>query len=185
MINVFSKMYNRFGEIIEIPDNINGTPIFRKEFYDDSNYEKDIVEKLLSMSKSSNLINVVKIYKVEYKYYDSELLNTDIQVNKEIIQTLIDSMINAKEELQSRGIIYIDWKLDNIGIDANGVYKIFDFDSSGLVNINSKEKEWIKPPPHRWLYQKACKNGLYSPIDIDNECFNIFCKELRETLNIL
>lgn len=170
-----SKIYNSNGDLIDLDYDIEGIPIFRKEFYNDSYNERDIVRII----KKNDFKNVVKIYTIEYKYYDSELLNTSITLTKEVVNKIINDMTHAKTELQSKGIIYIDWKPDNIGFCINdNVYKIFDFDSSGI--ISKQCQEWIKPPPHRWLYKTAIKKGIYSPFEIDNECFNIFCKELKE-----
>jgi hypothetical protein len=43
-------------------------------------------------------------------------------------------MSNVKDFLQGLGIMYVDWKLDNIGKSLiDGKYKLFDFDASGLV----------------------------------------------------
>ena len=43
--------------------------------------------------------------------------------------------------------MYMDWKFDNIGKSkSNGMYKLFDFDSSGL--INHETNEWFIKPLH-------------------------------------
>jgi serine/threonine protein kinase len=170
-----SKLYNSHGDLLNINDTLNGIPFFRKEFYQDSNNEREIVRII----KKNTFKNVVNIYTVDHKYYDAELLNTSITLTDEVVNKIISDMEDAKTELQNKGIIYIDWKPDNLGFSVNdNVYKIFDFDSSGI--ISKQCQEWIRPPPHRWLYKKAIEKGLYSPFEIDNECFNIFCKELKE-----
>lgn len=172
-----SKIYNSQGELININEKINGLSFFRKEFYIDSVNERDIVRII----KKNNFKNIVKIYNVDYKYYDSELVETPIILTKDNIDIIISDMTNAKSELQKKGIIYIDWKLDNIGFSqSDNVYKLFDFDSSGIISLNCYE--WIKPPPHRWLYKNAFKKGHSLPLDIDNDCFNVFCEELKELL---
>jgi len=175
-----SKIYTANGELFEINKTINGAPFFRKEFYNDNNNEVDIVSKI----KSCNLKNVVKIYNVSYTFYDAEIVDILIpnQITEEQINKIIHDMKNAKNELQNNGIIYIDWKTDNLGYsEEDKVYKVFDFDSSGI--ISSQHKEWMKQPPHRWLYKKAFEKGLTLPLDIDNECFNIFCNELKQLKN--
>lgn len=170
-----SKLYNSHGDLLNINDTLNGIPFFRKEFYSDSANERDIVRII----KRNTFKNVVNIYTVDHKYYDAELLETPINLKQEVVNKIINDMTNAKQQLQEKGIIYIDWKLDNMGFSENdNVYKLFDFDSSGIISLNCYE--WIKPPPHRWLYKNAFKNGYSLPLDIDNECFNIFCKELKE-----
>lgn len=170
-----SKLYSSNGELIEINKTINGIPFFRKEYYNDNNNEIDIVTML--KCNPTYFKHIVKIYHVDYGYYDAELVQTSIQFTEENVNQIIDDMKHAKEELQSKGIMYIDWKSDNLGYSiTDNLYKLFDFDSSGIANC----KSWIKMPPHRWLYKKAIEKSYTSPIDIDNECFNIFCKELKE-----
>jgi hypothetical protein len=96
---------------------------------------------------------------------------------------IINDMANAKLDLQSNGIGYIDWKLDNMGFSSkDNVYKLFDFDSSGIISNNYKE--WTKPPPHRWIYKRAFEKGLSFPLDIDDYCFDMFCKELKEEIKL-
>jgi serine/threonine protein kinase len=51
--------------------------------------------------------------------------------------TLISQALLAKNHLQTLGIMYIDWKPDNIGIDPDGKYKLFDFDLSGTAKYRS------------------------------------------------
>jgi len=36
--------------------------------------------------------------------------------------------------MHKNGIVYIDWKPDNMGIDVDGKIKIFDFNMSGLLS---------------------------------------------------
>ena len=80
-------------------------------------------------------------------------------------------MSDVKSHLQSLGIMYIDWKLDNIGISSDGELKLFDFDVSGV--INNESGEWIIEPPKYWSYKNAIKNGMENPVDIDNFLFNL------------
>jgi serine/threonine protein kinase len=113
--------------------------------------------------------NIVKIYRVSDYYVDMELLpylNKNTNFNKDII---IKTMNNVRKHLHNLGISYIDWKYDNIGLDENGNYKLFDFDVSGIYNNNV----WIIEPPHYYSYKKAIKNGFIIPTDIDNYSFFI------------
>ena len=77
-------------------------------------------------------------------------------------------MRSVKKYLQQLGVMYIDWKLDNIGISERR-FKLFDFDVSGLIDVNNK---WIIEPPKYWSYNKAIQNGMKTPIEIDNYAFN-------------
>ena len=113
--------------------------------------------------------NIIKIYNVSNNYVDMELLNTNI--NMEDIGEVKKVMTEVKTYLQYLGVIYIDWKLDNIGIGEDGQYKLFDFDVSGLVNVETKK--WILEPPKLYSYNQAIKNGAVTPIEIDNDAFDI------------
>ena len=79
--------------------------------------------------------------------------------------------MEVKTYLQSLGIMYIDWKLDNIGISDDGQIKLFDFDVSGLIDV--KTNGWIKKPPMFWSYTTAVQNGAETPTEIDNYAFDI------------
>jgi serine/threonine protein kinase len=76
----------------------------------------------------------------------------------------------VKDYLQSLGIMYIDWKPDNIGIDKDGTVKLFDFDVSGLIDVNTGE--WIIEPRTAYSYREAVNADLKNPIEIDNYAFN-------------
>ena len=54
-------------------------------------------------------------------------------------------MKEVKKFLQDIGFIYVDWKFDNIGKSKDGNYKLFDFDASGIINLDTNE--WIVTPP--------------------------------------
>ena len=81
---------------------------------------------------------------------------------------MIDTMRNVKNFLQGLGIMYIDWKLDNIRISNNGEYKLFDFNCSEL-----KTNKWIIEPVNCWSYKKAKENGLSYPQQIDDWLFDL------------
>ena len=98
-----------------------------------------------------------------------ELLNTDM--SRENMSSVKNVMMEVKTYLQNLGIIYIDWKLDNIGIGENQQIRLFDFDGSGLIDIETKE--WIRRPPLYWSYMEAIKNGMKTPSDIDNYAFDL------------
>jgi serine/threonine protein kinase len=87
-------------------------------------------------------------------------------------------MMEVKTYLQNVGIVYIDWKLDNMGISEDKQIKLFDFDASGLIDIETKQ--WIRRPALYWSYMQAINNGIENPIDIDNYAFDIEfnCKKI-------
>ena len=81
-----------------------------------------------------------------------------------------NTLLDIKKHLQNLGIIYIDWKNDQFGIDKDGKLKIFDFDGSGI--IDKKTYKWIIKPPPFFSYNKAIKYGITNPLEIDNFSFN-------------
>jgi serine/threonine protein kinase len=103
-----------------------------------------------------------------------ELLNTNIE-DTDIIR---EPMIEVKTYLQQLGIIYIDWKFANIGISDDGQLKLFDFDLSGLINVETNE--WIIEPQKCWSYREAIENYNETPIDIDNYAFDVGMAEISK-----
>jgi hypothetical protein len=79
-------------------------------------------------------------------------------------------MAKVKDFLQGLGIMYVDWKFDNLAKSVDGTYKLFDFDASGLVDLNNQQ--WILEPQHYWNYNEALKNGCITPQAIDDWAFN-------------
>jgi len=67
--------------------------------------------------------------------------------------------------------MYIDWKPDNLGVDADGTYKLYDFDASGLTT--SDTKKWLIRPPPYWSYRQALARGITDPKEIDDFAFEI------------
>lgn len=157
-------VYTLDGEFIKYPEILHkGKDFFRK--MTNSTIEKRLCEILMKNYHK----NIIKIYGIYEDYIDMELL--DIDIDKENINKIKNAMIDVKTYLQKLGIVYIDWKLDNIGINNNGHIKLFDFNASGLINIETKE--WIKKAPLYWSHREAIINSMKMPIDIDNYAFNI------------
>ena len=124
--------------------------------------------KLCKLIQKNPHKNIVKIYNVGSNYIDMELLNTDI--HEKDISVVKYTMNEVKRYLQNLGLMYIDWKLDNVGISVkDGHYKLFDFDVSGL--IDRKSKKWKIKPPIYAAYRKAIANGAKTPNEIDNSAF--------------
>ena len=133
--------------------------------------EKKICELLMKNPHK----NIVKIYDVGTDYVDMELLDDDISI--EDMSKIKNIMMEVKTYLQSLGIIYIDWKLDNIGISEDGQFKLFDFNASGLIDIETKK--WTIKPIEWWSYNKAIEDGMVTPSDIDNYSFDIEFKRKK------
>jgi len=153
------------GKITTYPEILHECKDFFRKMTNDT-VEKKICEILMKNPHK----NVIKIYDVCEDYIDMELLNVDM--SKQDMSKIKNIMMKVKTYLQSLGIMYIDWKLDNIGVsEDDGEIKLFDFDVSGL--INTETKKWIIEPPKYWSYNKALQNGKVTPSEIDDYAFNI------------
>lgn len=159
-------------------ETFNGKPFFRKVFYLDettSNMEKKI--RLEQAAKTEIYIvkllmknmhpNIVTFYDINDKYVEMEELDITSKLDK---IKLIETMEKVKDFLQSIGIMYIDWKPDNIGISKDGEYKLYDFDASGVVELKNPNV-WIVKPLEYYSYNTAIKNGITDPKEIDDYSF--------------
>ena len=171
-----SKQY-RGTKVTNLDETFRGKNFFRK--YGPSIAEKSICKIL----KNNPHPNIVKVYRITDSYIDIELLTPIIPDKDYDKNTLISAALLAKNHLQSLGVMYIDWKADNIGIDADGKYKLFDFDLSGITTSNGKQ--WEKRPSNlSWTYRQALVNGLKDPKEIDDFAFEInFNRENYVELN--
>lgn len=130
------------------------------------NNEKRIIRVLMNYPHP----NIVSYYKIHDRYIDMELLDTKKDFKKHK-KEIIKIMENIKIYLQDLGVLYIDWKYDNIGYSKKDkTYKLFDFDVSGL--IDKKTNKWIIKPPNYWNYDNAIKHNKSDPYEIDDYCFN-------------
>jgi len=164
-----SMEYTKEGKFREINENFNGEPIFRKETNDKAQL---IISKILMEHPYKNVVQNYRVVDNELsdkKYVDMEMLH-DANFDNISESELKQIMDPVKAYLQSLGIVYIDWKPDNIGIDKDGNVKLFDFDVSGLIDVNTGE--WIIEPAHAYSYRQAENAGLTNPIEIDNYSFD-------------
>jgi serine/threonine protein kinase len=158
------KIYTMDGDFITEPEILNeGKDFFRK--MTTSTVEKKICEILLQNPHN----NIVKIYAVGKDYIDMELLDTDM--DNESMSNIKNVMMELKTYLQNLGIMYIDWKLDNIGISKDKQFKLFDFNASGLIDIETGE--WKRRPPMWWSHARAIENGMETPVNIDDFAFDL------------
>jgi len=171
-----SKQF-RGTTVTNLDETFKGMSFFRK--YGASSSELAICKIL----KNNPHPNIVKVYRITDSYIDIELL-TPINSEKNYDKnTLISEALLVKKFLQNLGIMYIDWKPDNMGIGADGKYKLFDFDLSGITTSDGKKWE-VRPAPYSWSYRQAIANGLKDPKKIDDFAFEInFIRENYVALN--
>jgi serine/threonine protein kinase len=141
---------------------------------------KDVFVKMLDPSSShlektiARLVkdnqppNLVSIYNITNDFIEMELLDTDIETNIKNNKAcfLISDITNALQQLHSMNIVYIDLKIDNLGYsEIDACWKLFDFDSSGILEENSNNN-WLMPPPiDRYAYtnyvEQIKDNNMY------------------------
>jgi len=153
-----SKIYNNSG-LKNTNETFEGKQFFRKMTTDPN--ELAIAEILMVHPHP----NIATIYSVQQNHIDMELLKP-LNHFDPAIKT---AMASAKAHLQSQGIMYVDWKIDNIGLATDGNYKLYNFDSSAI--INTKTRVWTSKPPLWWSFGKATEKGLTDPYEIDNFSF--------------
>ena len=157
-------VYTMDGEFTIDPEILHeGKDFFRKMTKREG--ERKICELLMKNPHN----NIVEIYGVGNDYVDMELLDTGM--SREEMSNLKEVMAEVKSYLQNFGIMYIDWKLDNIGVSEDKQVKLFDFDGSGVIDIETEE--WTSRAPFYWSYREAIKLGMKTPSDIDNCAFDI------------
>ena len=163
-----SKTLNANGNIVNLNATKNGVPFFRKS--NCTELELAIARKI----KRNPHPNIVKIYSVGPNYFDMELLDTD-SVTRRVCLEHKQELTKAKNHLHKNGIVYLDWKPDNIGISyATGKIKVFDFDMSALL----RRRLWyvnnwkLSPSVKGYLRREAENAGMNTPLKIDNYIFD-------------
>jgi serine/threonine protein kinase len=159
------KVYTVEGEIENMHLLIDGKEVFRKM----TSSEAEL--KISRLLKKYPHKNIVKIYHVGHNYVDMELTEPDYNMGVFTIEKIKEIMTEVKDHLQRIGVIYIDWKPDNMGLGEDGELKLFDFDCSGI--IDTKTQKWKVEPDHLWSYKQAEKAGHTEPIAIDDYSFEI------------
>lgn len=176
-----------------VPDNVIYTyrfKMFVKKFpashLESYQHEKKIIENL---EEDQNIVtyyttenNELGMEKV-YTSYSHPLFKAYRDKSGKQTPTLLTKfrrqMKGVQKRLQDMGIYYVDWKLDNIGYtftnDGDIVFKVFDFDSSGLSNNGM---DWTLEPPKLFAYHTASNAGHATPEDIDNYLFGEFLKDV-------
>ena len=179
-----STIYNMNNDTTEnSEETYNNKPFFRKNGapYNSISqaYSKHVETTIVKILMDHPHINIVNYYEINDDYITMEQVSSaksdpsfceEGPLSYEEIIEIQQTMRKVKDFLQSLGIMYIDWKYDNLGKSVDGNYKLFDFDASGLIDLNSQE--WILKPHHYWSYNEAVKNGAKTPKEIDDWSFN-------------
>jgi serine/threonine protein kinase len=174
-------------------ETYEGKPFFRKHYGEPHpflDYSKQVeltIIKILMQNHHRNIVTYYHIYTnhIDIEQVDSEKSNSlffDNQaMTREDLNEIIEVMTKVKDFLQALGIMYVDWKFDNMGKALDGSYKLFDFDASGLIDLLSMEWK-LKPNTLYWSYNEAIKHGCKTPKEIDDWSFNYNIIEEGEKL---
>ena len=179
-----STIYNMNNDTTEnSEETYNNKPFFRKNGAPyrsiSQAYSKHVETTIVKILMDHPHINIVNYYEINDDYITMEQVSSaksdpsffeEGPLSYEEIIEIQQTMRKVKDYLQSLGIMYIDWKYDNLGKSLDGNYKLFDFDASGLIDLQSNE--WILKPQHYWSYNEALKNGAKTPKEIDDWSFN-------------
>jgi len=130
------------------------------------NHESDICRMLIEQQRVGRKHpNIVYVYRAYDDFTDVELVRPITSMSPLIVK----KMRSVMEYLHELGIAYVDWKIDNIGIGVDGEVKLFDFDGSGIFNVNDSEV-WVQKAPKFYMYRKAVDTMLQNGIKPRNIC---------------
>ena len=174
-----------------IDETYDGKSFFRKNYgkpHPFLDYSKKAEIAIVKILMEHPHPNIVYYYDINTSHVDMEQVETHKSnpsyipvMTREELNEIIEVMSKVKDFLQALGIMYVDWKFDNMGKSIQGKYKLFDFDASGLSDL--KTQEWkLKANPIYWSYKEAIKNGAQTPKEIDDWSFNYNIIEEGEKL---
>lgn len=168
-------VFDLFGDLSYVPiapeeTKYNGQNVFRKmlnPLRHDSMVEMEIAKCVLN----NPMPNVVTVYDVVHTDKECYIDMEDLDVLSFTWRHCISDVIKGLEQLHTINIVYIDIKKDNVGFShTNGVYKLFDFDCSGIVEA-SNPKQWrYRPDTNCFIYNKSMQyeNTLSSLYELDD-----------------
>jgi hypothetical protein len=181
-VGIKSTIYDPDTDSVKhVNDTYDGKPFFRKNYGKPHmflEYSKKMELAIVKILMEHPHPNVVYYYDINTRYADMEQVEThksnplyNPALTREDLNEIIEVMSKVKDFLQALGIMYVDWKFDNMGKSVDGKYKLFDFDASGLSDL--KTQQWkLKANPMYWSYNEAIKNGAQTPKEIDDWSFN-------------
>jgi len=154
----------RNGRMKRLEETYYGKPFFRK-------YVGRTEQEVAECFKKFPHPNIVKVYRVTPEYIDVELVSRKPPKNEEVMNNMAQ-LLSAKTHMHIHGIVYIDWKPENMGRAADGTLKIFDFDSCGFFRRNLFGWNiWREQPPFSYVLAAAMSARKRSPIAIDDWIF--------------
>jgi hypothetical protein len=176
MLNQSTIYYPDSNSREQTDETYNGALFFRKNYGEPHpllDYSKHVELTIVKLLMTHPHANIVTYYKIGANHVDMEQVDSEklLIMTRTELNIIIEVMTKVKDFLQALGIMYIDWKFDNMGQAIDGSYKLFDFDASGLIDLLSME--WtLKPNTIYWSYKEAIKHGCKTPKEIDDWSFN-------------
>jgi hypothetical protein len=159
-----SMIYTRAGDIKPIDTLHRGIPFFRKQ----TNYREIEIASLIRKHPHPNIVTFYTI-SPKHRYIDMEMLDTSKKLPK---HKVLEVLRDVKDHLQSLGVMYIDWKVDQVGVSKDNTIKLFDFDLSAL--IDTKTNKWlINATEFSWSAYQAEARGITDPYEMDNYAFTL------------
>jgi hypothetical protein len=151
-----------FRKLYSLPDlNRDQKDLNRERCRKNQLREKQLIEHLQRHPHP----NVVTFYRVTERYVDMEYLYP--LESHDTLERILPVMEKVKTFLQGIGVIYMDWKLDNLVKGKNG-YTLIDFDHSGIATMDC-DYRWIVEPSG-WSYDQA-KRWCATPNEMDDWSF--------------
>lgn len=188
-----SLFLNQFG-ILKPLNKLtkNGTPFFRKLITKElTNHNNElIICKKIKSTASPILLKIYDVREDECEeldivgYVDEEILETKFCNRSFFEKDGYVDLVENLNELHKLGIVYLDFKKDNIGYSKlDGRFKFFDFDFSGIVKPNLPN-QWLYPPNEGYNLRDALLNTKEGKVvnyfDLDDEIFYNFMDELSK-----
>ena len=167
--------YHLDGQLTPLKELFNGTkPIFRK--HTTSQVELYIAKEILIAQRHGYCTpHIVNIYNVGASYIDMEYL----QPNDENAKFDLSAMAEAKRWLQSKNIVYLDWKVANTGVSPSGIIKLFDFDGCGVV-LDGVEGKWLYSPNEEFFVVRNFGDKYKNPLNFDDYVYARAVLKLKE-----
>jgi len=163
-----AQVLTRNGDVVPLESE---KVLFRKYFLEGL---EDIEREIVEIIRANPHPNIVEIYDVTENYYDMELVKTGLH---RVPEKDHECMRELKSHLQSLGIAYLDWKIDNFGLDEKGTLKMFDFNGCGLFEVKGAccghKSVWTRPPDIDGYLMRAAreKGRKKTPTDCDDWIF--------------
>lgn len=153
-------VFDLLGELsyITIPveeTKYDGQNVFRKMLRRSSYssiVEMDIAKCLMNNPQP----NAVRVYDVVITDKECYIDMEQLEVHSFNWNHCILDVMKALGQLHSMKVVYIDIKIDNVGFSTkDGVYKLFDFNCSGIVADDGKH--WLRTPFDQCFTYKKVK----------------------------